>query len=95
MKGAEELGKKIDKYLVSWYNRDIGKKNTKFRKDTFIIQSSCPRFTTGDAKGLIYDSVRGYDLYILVDVGNYNVKYKMFQQENSMSPDDHYADLKD
>lgn len=94
MKGAEELGKKIDSYLVSWYNRDIGQKNAKFRKDTFIIESSCPRFTTGDAKGLIYESVRGYDLYVLVDVGNYNVKYQMFQQENSMSPDDHYADLK-
>lgn len=94
MKGAEEIGKKIDDYLVTWYNRDIGKKNSRFQKDTFIIESSCPRFTTGDAKGLIYDSVRGYDIYILVDVGNYNVKYQMFEKENSMSPDDHYADLK-
>ncbi|MFA5449353.1 MAG: ribose-phosphate pyrophosphokinase [Clostridia bacterium] len=94
LKGAEELGKLVDNYLVDWYNSDIGKKNYRFRKNTFIIDASCPRFTTGDSKGFIADSVRGYDLYILVDVGNYNVKYNLFERENSMSPDDHYADLK-
>lgn len=94
MKGAEELGNKIDSYLVQWYNRDIGLKNEKFHRKTFILNSCCPRFTTGDAKGMIEDSVRGYDLYIIVDVGNYNVKYELYGHENSMSPDDHYADLK-
>ena len=54
----------------------------------------CPRFSSGDAKGLIKSSVRGDDLYILVDVGNYNCKYSMYGFENAMSPDDHYQDLK-
>lgn len=94
LEGAKDLGDKIDKFLVEWYNRDIGKKLAKFHRNTFIIKSSCPRFTTGDAKGLIEDSVRGADIYVLVDVGNYSIKYDMFGQSNSMSPDDHYADLK-
>ena len=94
LKGAEELGKKIDNYLVEWYNRDVGNKNPKFKKKSFIIENHCPRFTTGDAKGMIEDSVRGFDIYILVDVGNYNCTYPMFGRTNCMSPDDHYADLK-
>ena len=95
MEGAEELGKKVDNYLVNWYNRDLSKRNEKFvKKDTFILQTNCPRFTTGDGKGMINDSVRGRDLYILTDVGNYSVKYNMFGNLNCMSPDDHYADLK-
>lgn len=94
LKGAEDLGRKIDNYLVEWYNRDVGNKNPKFKKKSFIIDNHCPRFTTGDAKGIIEDSVRGYDIYILVDVGNYNCTYPMFGRINCMSPDDHYADLK-
>ncbi|MBR6751383.1 MAG: ribose-phosphate pyrophosphokinase [Clostridia bacterium] len=91
---ARELGKKIDDYLVYWYNRDVGNKNVKFKKDTFIIDSACPRFTTGDGKGIVNDSVRGVDIYIIIDVGNYNCKYNLFGRENCMSPDDHFADLK-
>lgn len=94
LEGAKDLGKLIDSFLVQWYNRDIGKKNVKFKKDTFIISSSCPRFTTGDGKGIINETVRGVDLYILIDVGNYHSKYNMLGQVNRMSPDDHYADLK-
>ena len=94
LKGAEDLGRKIDNYLVEWYNRDVGNKNPKFKKKSFIIDNHCPRFTTGDAKGIIEDSVRGFDIYILVDVGNYNCTYPMFGRTNCMSPDDHYADLK-
>lgn len=94
LRGAETLGKLVDDYLVNWYNRDVGNRNPRFKKDTFIIKSQCPRFTTGDGKGIIEESVRGYDLYILADVGNYNVKYNLYGQENSMSPDDHFADLK-
>lgn len=95
LEGAKELGKQVDNYLVNWYNRDLSKHNHDFtRKDTFILRSDCPRFTTGDGKGMIYESVRGRDLYILVDVGNYNSKYNMLGNLNCMSPDDHYADLK-
>jgi ribose-phosphate pyrophosphokinase len=94
LEGATDLGNLIDSYLTQWYNRDIGKQNSRFKKSTFIIPSACPRFTTGDGKGIINDTVRGYDLYILVDVGNYHCKYNMLGQENRMSPDDHFADLK-
>jgi len=64
------------------------------RKDTFLLKSDCPRFTTGDGKGIIYDSIRGRDIYILCDVGNYSVMYNMLGHLNHMSPDDHFADLK-
>lgn len=95
MEGARELGKKVDNFLVNWYNRDLSKHNRNFvKKDTFILDSHCPRFTTGDGKGMINDSVRGRDLYIITDVGNYSCKYNMFGNMNCMSPDDHYADLK-
>lgn len=94
LKGAEELGKKVDYYLVNWYNSEAkanGKKNT---KTTFLVGNNCPRFTTGDGKALINDSIRGKDLFIICDVGNYSIEYNMFGTPNRMSPDDHYADLK-
>ena len=86
--GAEELTAKIDRHLLRWA-QEAG-----MDQDTFIIESECPRFSSGDGKGLIKSSIRGDDLFILVDVGNYNCTYKMFGRENAMSPDDHYADLK-
>ncbi len=86
--GATELGDKINHYLVEW------SKEGGYDTDSFLIESQCPRFSSGDGKGLIKSTVRGYDLFIIVDVGNYSCKYKMFGQENSMSPDDHYQDLK-
>lgn len=91
MEGATELAKKVDRYLVDWYNEEA--KDLPKRK-TFLIESYCPRFTTGDAKGLIKESVRGLDLYILCDVGNYSCTYNMFGITTPMSPDDHFADLK-
>ena len=63
-------------------------------KDTFIISCDCPRFQSGDAKGLVKESVRGDDIFIVVDPGNYSVTYKLFNYENHMSPDDHFANLK-
>ena len=88
MDGARELGREIDAYLVQWA-RQIG-----MDVDTFMIESECPRFSSGDGKGLIKSTVRGMDLYIIVDVGNYSIKYKYFGQQNAMSPDDHFQDLK-
>ncbi|MCR4660635.1 MAG: ribose-phosphate pyrophosphokinase [Clostridia bacterium] len=93
--GAKDFGKKVDEYLVKWYNKDMTKGGVEFTpKETFILPSSFPRFTTGDGKAMILDSVRGKDLYILMDSGNYSCTYKMLNYENRMSPDDHYADLK-
>ncbi len=88
MKGTEEISAKIDNYLVNWA------KVAGYDIDTFLIESECPRFASGDGKGLIKSTVRGKDLFIVIDVGNYNCKYTYFGNENSMSPDDHYQDLK-
>ena len=88
MKGTEELAAKINNYLIRWADRNG------MPYDDFMIEATCPRFASGDAKGLIKNTVRGKDLFILIDVGNYSCKYKFFDQENYMSPDDHYADLK-
>lgn len=86
--GAEELGAKIDKHLVTWA-AEAG-----IKRDTFIVPCDCPRFQSGDAKGLIRQSVRGVDLYFVVDPGNYSLTYNLFGYENHMSPDDHFANLK-
>lgn len=88
MKGTEELASRINNYLTRWADRNGRPKHE------FMIEAECPRFSSGDAKGLIKNTVRGKDLFILVDVGNYNCTYKLFDKENYMSPDDHYADLK-
>lgn len=88
MRGTEELAARINGYLTRWADR-----NCRPQRE-FMIEAECPRFASGDAKGLIKSTVRGKDLFILVDVGNYNCKYQLFDKENYMSPDDHYADLK-
>ncbi|MBQ2780513.1 MAG: ribose-phosphate pyrophosphokinase [Clostridia bacterium] len=88
MESAAPLGEKINKYLVDWAQK--GGLNV----DTFQVENQCPRFSSGDSKGLIKDTVRGDDIFILVDVGNYNCTYKYFGETNRMSPDDHYQDLK-
>lgn len=95
LEGAKELGDKVDYYLTNWYNTEVKKSGKKIpEKKTFLLKNICPRFTTGDGKGMINDTVRGKDLFILVDVGNYSLTYNMFGVDNRMSPDDHYADLK-
>ena len=86
--GAEELCNLVDGHLVRWA-REVG-----MNVDTFIIPSDCPRFQSGDAKGLVKASTRGDDIYIFVDPGNYSLTYKMSGFTNHMSPDDHYQDLK-
>lgn len=86
--GTEELAAKINYYLTDWAAK------AGVPQDSFLIPAECPRFSSGDGKGLIKASIRGDDLFILVDVGNYNVKYRIFGQENCMSPDDHFQDLK-
>lgn len=88
MRGTEELAARINSYLTRWADR-YGKP-----VHDYLIEAECPRFSSGDAKGLIKSTVRGKDLFILVDVGNYSCTYKLFDRENYMSPDDHYADLK-
>ena len=85
--GAEELAKLVDGHLVRWA-KEVGQE-----VDTFIIPSDCPRFQSGDAKGLVKASTRGDDLFIFVDPCNYSVTYKLFGYENHLSPDDHFQNL--
>ncbi|MDD6429146.1 ribose-phosphate pyrophosphokinase [Candidatus Weimeria sp. HCP3S3_B5] len=99
LKSCEALGDKVDCYLVKWRkNRksdhlDFVDQNN-YKADTYKISVSCPRFGSGEAKGTINESVRGLDLYIMVDVTNYSLTYSLCGQTNHMSPDDHYSDLK-
>ncbi|MBR3580178.1 MAG: ribose-phosphate pyrophosphokinase [Lachnospiraceae bacterium] len=99
LKSSAELGKKVNDYLVQWRDqRDNEHTSTiafsGYQRDTFLINSVCPRFGTGEGKAVINESVRGYDLYILVDVTNYSLEYTVRGQKNHMSPDDHFQDLK-
>lgn len=88
MRGCEELTASCDSYLRQWDIANGGDGHS------VQVRAVCPRFTTGEAKGLIEQSVRGYDLYIICDVFNYGVSYKMYNMTVPMSPDDHYQDLK-
>lgn len=99
LEGCTGLGSKVDKYLVTWRTeRENEHKNSLafsgYQRNTYLIDAKVPRFGTGEAKGIINESVRGMDLYLLVDVCNYSMTYKLFGQENHMSPDDHYQNLK-
>ena len=86
--GARELTEKIDAHLVKWAE------GSPLYKESYIVESECPRFSSGDGKGLIKSTIRGDDLFFIVDVGNYSCSYNIFGHQNSMSPDDHFQDLK-
>ena len=99
LEGCKTLGQKVDDYLVSW--RTVRESEHKeslafagYQRDSYILQAKVPRFGSGEAKGMILESVRGTDLYLLVDVANYSLTYSLCGHENHMSPDDHYQDLK-
>ncbi|HEX3025934.1 MAG TPA: ribose-phosphate pyrophosphokinase [Clostridia bacterium] len=88
MRGCEDILSKVNNYLLEW------RKDEPDCPDTYEIEVDCPRFSSGEAKGHIQKSIRGHDLYILCDVFNYGVTYKMYGKQVPMSPDDHFADLK-
>ncbi|MBP5299204.1 MAG: ribose-phosphate pyrophosphokinase-like domain-containing protein, partial [Lachnospiraceae bacterium] len=99
LEGCKPLGEKIDSYLVKWRTeRESEHKDSLafsgYQRDSYILGAKVPRFGTGEAKGTILESVRGTDLYLLVDVANYSLTYSLCGHENHMSPDDHYQDLK-
>ncbi len=97
--GCEEMGKKVNDYLVQWRHADGSKHQDDsayigYDNDTFIIDARVPRFGSGEAKGIILESVRGKDLYLMVDVCNYSLTYSLTGHTNHMSPDDHFQNLK-
>lgn len=99
LQGCSELGNKVNEHIVNWRNqRDNEHKSTLafegYERDSYLLEASCPRFGSGEAKAIIKDSVRGSDLYIIVDVLNYSIEYSLSGRKCPMSPDDHYQDLK-
>ena len=99
LESCRSLGEKVDQYLVKWRTeRESEHKDSLafagYQRDTYILDTKVPRFGSGEAKGVINESVRGDDLYIMVDVCNHSLTYSLSGNKNRMSPDDHYQDLK-
>lgn len=99
LKSSQTLGDKVNNYLVEWrskrQDKNIGTISYgDYKKDSYLLDVNCPRFGSGEAKCIIKESVRGDDLYLLVDVCNYSLTYTVCGHENHMSPDDHFQDLK-
>ncbi len=97
--GCEELASKIDKYIVKWRAQKQSEHKHSiafagYERDSYLIKASFPRFGTGEGKGTISESVRGYDLFIVADVFNYGVTHNVYGIEVPMTPDEHYANLK-
>ena len=97
--GCEELAKKVDDYIVSWRRDQVSEHKTSiafsgYQKDSYLLDCRFHRFGTGEGKAVFHESVRGYDLYFIVDVFNYGVTYNMYGKDFPTSPDDHYANLK-
>lgn len=94
-----QMGKKVDEYLVKWREQRQNENTSTlnfagYKRDSYIVNAKTPRFGSGEGKGVLVDSVRGHDLYIMLDVCNYSLEYTVCGFKNHMSPDDHYADLK-
>ena len=100
MPGCEEMGKLVNGWLMKWHEQQEALEDTPLyslmgsNRNDFLIEARCPRFGTGEGKGMVKSTVRGYDIYILTDVGAYNKTYQMYGKEVPMSPDDHFQDLK-
>ncbi len=97
--GCQALGAKVNEYLVKWRKETAEKTDDdivfhEYVKDSYIVDAKVPRFGSGEAKGIINESVRGKDLFIMVDVCNYSLTYSLSGNVNHMSPDDHYQNLK-
>lgn len=99
MAGCEELGEKVNQWLLKWHSLQETQDEEYYtspgaNRDTFLIKSACPRFGTGEGKAVLRESVRGYDIFIIVDCFAHNVTYRMYGQDVPLSPDDHFQDLK-
>ncbi len=99
LESCKAFGDRVNDYIVKWRAEKQSEHKDSiafngYERDSYILRSKISRFGSGEAKCTLYDSTRGTDLYILVDVCNYSMTYKLFGRENHMSPDDHYADLK-
>ena len=99
LESCRDLGQKVNDYIVQ-FRREESQESPQsasflnYRQDNYLLDTACPRFGSGEAKGIIRDSIRGKDLFVMVDVCNYNLTYTVNGHLNHMSPDDHYQDLK-
>ena len=98
-RGSMELADKINDHIIEIRKIIPGVNDHEvqypfYLRDTYLVNSNCIRFCSGEGKVVINETIRGYDLYIISDIGNYNCKYKMFGEESAMSPDDHFQDIK-
>lgn len=99
LESSKSLGQKVNDYIVDWRKARESEHTSTiafagYQRDSYLIDARCPRFGSGEAKGIIKESVRGSDLYLLLDVCNYSLTYTVCGHTNHMSPDDHYQDLK-
>ena len=97
--GCTEMGKKVNDYIAKWRNEDGHAFEDDilfqgYKKDNYLVDAKVPRFGSGEAKALITESIRGKDLYLMVDVCNYSLTYSLSGHKNHMSPDDHFQNLK-
>lgn len=99
LESCRELGEKVNDYIVQ-FRKSTMDKNTdsplyyNYLRDNYLIDCPCPRFGSGEAKGLLTESIRGTDLFLMVDVCNHSLTYSVNGHLNHMSPDDHFQDLK-
>ena len=99
MEGCKDLGQKVNDYLVSFRKDTINEITNSplyanYKSNSYLVDCSCPRFGSGEAKGILKETIRGTDLFIMTDVCNYSLTYSVNGHLNHMSPDDHYQDLK-
>lgn len=99
LQSCQALGEKVDSYIAKWRAERHNEHKDSitfagYEKDSYILKHNCPRFGSGEAKGSLKESVRGTDIYLMVDVVNHSIEYSVCGQKNMMSPDDHYSDLK-
>ena len=99
MESCSELGQKVNDYIVSFRQNTINEVTespiyVNYRSNNYLVDCACPRFGSGEAKGILKETIRGTDLFIMTDVCNYSLTYTVNGHLNHMSPDDHYQDLK-
>ncbi len=99
LESCKELGQKVNDYIVDFrkqasFNISDSALFASYQSDNYLVKHACPRFGSGEAKGMLYETIRGKDLFIMVDVCNYSLTYSVNGYKNHMSPDDHYQDLK-
>ena len=99
MESCKDLGQKVNDYLVSFRKDTINEITdsplyANYKSNSYLVDCSCPRFGSGEAKGILKETIRGTDLFIMTDVCNYSLTYSVNGHLNHMSPDDHYQDLK-